>query len=91
MSTVPESTKSGNENRGKVVANPSAGTRAIPGKTNDACSVMTDAYKATPEAVRQATSDAGACLRAVDKQTGENGNPKKRTRNRWGIPDGSKE
>lgn len=37
------------------------------------------------EEVRKAALDAGAHKRAVDKQVGVNGNPKKRTTNTWGV------
>lgn len=87
---IPVETHSGNLNRTKVNANPEMGTRTIAGKTNMPTSVMTDAYKATPEAVRDAKSDDGACLKAGLKQRTtsdgtEASNPKHRTQNHWGV------
>lgn len=82
----PDKTHSGNLNRSKVVAQPSAGARPMAGKTCNPDSAITDAKKYTPEAVRQVDPNAnkGLVAKCVEQQGGTENNPKKRTAAVWG-------
>lgn len=71
--------------RPKVPAQPNAGARYCAGKSCEPDAVLRKGLQPKPESVRTAVADAGAHARAVQKQVGSNGNPKKRDANEWGT------
>ncbi len=78
-----------------LCANPQAGARTVPGKSNTPTAVLygNDPGTRSVTAVRQAEEVKGAARKAIDTQVAgddtnsPNGNPKRRTRNRWGTAD----
>jgi hypothetical protein len=71
---VPEKTHSGQLNRTKVAAQPSAGATRPAGKTNNCDSAITDAKVYTPEVVKEVDMNANkdAAYEAMKKQQGSN-------------------
>lgn len=73
-------------------ANPNAGARTLPGKTNNPESVMTDAPDCKAEKVKAAPEDKGVARKCIDIQVqgdggsnSPNGNPKKRAKSWHGV------
>ena len=62
-----------------------SGASSVAGKTSMPESVMTDAPKPKAETVKEAPEEKGAARKCIDTQVGQNGNPKKRDANHWGI------
>ena len=93
MAKVPEQTHSGQLNRSKIVARPSAGTTSS--KTHDETATLRSGNLPVAEEVRTVDMNAnkGAAIKAALIQSqGDgaelnvtNGDPKKRERNSWGV------
>lgn len=68
------------------VASPDAGAKAVAGKDSADCDDTLRKGKLPKSSpVTNASVDKGACLKAGQVQTGQNGNPKKRDDNTFGI------
>lgn len=64
---------------------PDMGAQMSAGKSNMEDAVLRTGMQPKSEAVRNATEDTGSAKRARDKQVGNDGNPKSRTRSYWGT------
>ena len=86
-------THNGNLNRSKVDAKPEAGTRQPKGKSSECDAVLRTGLQPKPEKVRELSFEdpnKGTAHRAAQNQIEgedgvENGNPKRRTANSWGV------
>ena len=76
---------SGKESRMKVSAMPSSGATRPAGKSDSCEETLRKGKQPKAEAVQTAKENGVSVKACRDKQIEENGSPKKRTKNQWGI------